>query len=212
MGTGARVGPHDWRPTVPRPTTRGAGDRWTESVFLCHDDRVSKAFTRDDAAEPVIVVRPRAPLPPGVPNYVTARGLGLLRAELAVLEAERARLTGGVDDPERARNLAVTASRLRELAARIAGAEVVDPRVQPRDEVCFGATVTLRTVHGARAGEERKLQIVGVDEADAAAGRVAFIAPIARAVLGLHVGDSTLLRTPGGEEELEVLAIDYGVG
>ena len=33
-----------------------------------------KAFTKDDASDGPLIVPPRAPLPPGVPNYVTARG------------------------------------------------------------------------------------------------------------------------------------------
>ena len=59
------------------------------------------------------------------------------------------------------------------------------------------------------SGGERRYEIVGVDEADVAHGRVAFVAPLARALLGKRVGDVALLRTPRGEEELEVLAIDY---
>jgi transcription elongation factor GreB len=171
---------------------------------------VSKAFTKDDAPEAPLVLRPRPPLPAGVPNFVTARGLGLLRTEAAALEAERARLAADVsDDAERSRRLAVNASRLRELSARIASARVVDPRALPHDEVRFGATATVRARSGPRTGEARRLQIVGVDEADAAAGRVAFTAPIARAILGLRAGETALLRVAQGEEELVVVAIDY---
>jgi transcription elongation factor GreB len=60
------------------------------------------------------------------------------------------------------------------------------------------------------SGDERRYRIVGVDEADVAHGRVAFVAPLARALLGKKVGDGATVRTPGGEEELEVLAIAYG--
>ena len=73
----------------------------------------------------------------------------------------------------------------------------------------FGASVTLRTVGGERAGEERRLEIVGIDEADAAHGRMAFTAPIARAILGRGVGDSVALDTPRGKDRLEVVSIDY---
>src|SRR5690606_1876965 len=96
-----------------------------------------------------------------------------------------------------------------DLDARLASAKVVDPRSQPHDEVRFGATVTLRTLQGERPGEERRLTLVGVDEASAAEGRVAFTAPIARAVLGKRVGDTAALRTAHGEEQLEVVAINY---
>lgn len=50
---------------------------------------MSKAFTSEETPDDPIVVPARAPLPPGVPNYVTPRGLALLRAERATLEHER---------------------------------------------------------------------------------------------------------------------------
>lgn len=170
---------------------------------------VSKAFTKDDAWEDP-VIPPRPPLPAGVPNFVTPRGLALLRAELDGLEAERQSLDAErSDEVENRRRRAIVASRLSDLAARIASAEVVDPGRQPHDTVRFGARVTLRTESGKRAGEERRLQIVGVDEADAAHGRVAFIAPIARAIIGLEAGETASLQTPRGEELLQVMSIEY---
>lgn len=173
---------------------------------------MNKAFTKEDAPDALLVVPPRAPLPPGVPNYVTARGLALLRAELADVDAARARLNGDAsDDAERTRRLTIVNARLADLAARVAGAQLVDPRTQPQGEVRFGATVTLRTRQGDGAGEERRFTIVGVDEAAPAEGRVAFLSPIARAVIGLRVGETAFLRTAAGEEELEVTAISYAV-
>ena len=170
---------------------------------------MSKAFTKDEAWEEPIIP-PRAPVPAGVPNYVTPRGLRLLREELARLEAERHRAEADrADEGEYRRRLAIVSGRTSELSARIASAALVDPRGQPRDEVRFGASVTLRTVTGERAGEERRLEIVGIDEADAAHGRVAFTSPIARAILGRAVGDTAVLDTPRGRDVLEVVAIDY---
>ena len=67
----------------------------------------------------------------------------------------------------------------------------------------------LRTVGGERAGEERRLEIVGIDEADAAHGRVAFTAPIARAILGRGVEDTAALDSPRGRDLLQVVSIDY---
>jgi transcription elongation factor GreB len=170
---------------------------------------VSKAFTKDDAWEEP-VVPPRVPVPAGVPNYVTPRGLRLLREELAGLEAERQRLDGDrSDEAEYRRRSAVLAGRASELAARLASAVLVEPGRQPPDRVRFGVAVTLRTVSGDRTGEERRLEIVGIDEADAARGRVAFVSPIARAMLGRAVGDTATLTTPRGTELLEVLSIEY---
>ena len=82
---------------------------------------------------------------------------------------------------------------------------VFKPSAQPRDEVRFGAQVTVRN----QAGVERAYRLVGVDEADGAHGLVAFVSPLARALLGRRVGELATLRTPRGEEELEVVAISY---
>ncbi len=172
---------------------------------------MSKAFTKDEAwDEPIIP--PRAPVPPGVVNYVTPRGLRLLLQELAGLEADRQGLEADRrDEAEYRRRLAIVTSRASELTARIASATLVDPRGQPRDRVRFGAVVMLRTLSGERAGEERRLEIVGIDEADVAHGRVTFVSPIARAILGCAVGDTAALSTPRGKELLEVVSIDYPV-
>ena len=100
---------------------------------------MSKAFTKDEAWEEPIIP-PRAPVPAGVTNYVTPRGLGLLRTELAALEADRHGLEAERSDgDEYRRQLAILAARMSDLTARIASAVVVDPRYQPRDAVRFGA-------------------------------------------------------------------------
>lgn len=171
---------------------------------------MSRAFVKNDAPDEEILVPPRAPLPPGTANYVTPRGLALLKAELAELERERARAHAEIgDDAERKRQLAALGTRLAEITARITGAQVVASHPDPRHGVRFGATVTLRTLTGKHSGEERRYTLVGVDEAAASAGRIAFTAPIARAILGKRVGDKTTLRTAHGEAELEITALDY---
>ena len=173
---------------------------------------MSKAFTKDEAWEEPIIP-PRAPVPAGVPNYVTPRGLGLLRTELAELEADRHGLEAErSDEDEYRRQLAILTVRMSDLTARIASAVVVEARHQSRDAVRFGAMVTLRTMSGEHAGEERQLEIVGVDEADVAHGRIAFTAPMARAILGRGVGDTAALDTPRGKELLQVVSIDYPAG
>jgi transcription elongation factor GreB len=165
---------------------------------------VSKAFTDEDAAGPEPVVPARAPLPPGVPNYVTARGLALLRAELASLQAERAKAEHKLDGADRTQALAALTERRALLEQRIASAELVAAPTESRGTVRFGATVNVEGEGGAR-----RYQIVGVDEADAAHGRIAFVSPLARALLGRSVGDTVRLRAPRGDEDLEIVAIEY---
>ncbi|MEI9951760.1 MAG: GreA/GreB family elongation factor [Pseudomonadota bacterium] len=169
---------------------------------------MSRAFTKeeDDGGAELLVV-PRAPLPSGAPNYVTPRGLRRLQIEQAALEQERAALEA-VDPVDRLPRLNALAQRALELQARLASAELVDPRSQPHDQVRFGAQVRVRH----ESGEESQYRIVGVDEADAAAGLLAFSAPLARALLGKRVGEVALLQTPRASEELTVLEIGYGTG
>lgn len=169
---------------------------------------MSRGFTKEEDSLPAPIVPPRAPLPAGVANYVTPRGLQLLRAELAELESERARLdaaAGTTDAKARTQQLLVVNGRISALTSRLTSARVVDPATQPRDEVRFGATVGLRGADG----EERRLTIVGVDEADASGGRVAFTSPIARAIVGKRVGQPAQLRTARGEETVTITSIAY---
>ena len=169
---------------------------------------MSRAFTKEEAPSDPVFVPPRPPLPQGATNYVTPRGLALLRAEHDELDAERTRLHAEDEGDEIKRQRAAVTGRLANLAARIGSARVLDPSTQPPDEVRFGATVTLLTEDGT----ERRFTIVGVDEAATAPDRVAFFAPIARAVVGHRVGDAVTLRTPRGEERLMVSAITYESG
>ena len=96
--------------------------------------------------------------------------------------------------------------RLGFLARRMKAAKVVDPSAQPdRTRVWFGATVTIAD----EDDDNRTLMLVGDDETDAAAGRIGWNAPIARALRGAGVGDVRRVNLPAGEREYEVMAISY---
>jgi transcription elongation factor GreB len=58
-------------------------------------------------------------------------------------------------------------------------------------------------------GEERIVSIVGIDEIDTARGYISWVSPMARALIKAREGDTVTLRTPGGVEELDVLAVRY---
>jgi transcription elongation factor GreB len=162
---------------------------------------VSRAFVKEDAETAPLVPR-RVPLPEGTRNYVTRRGLELLRAELdALLGQLSAEERAGAGGPAAS---AALRSRISELEGRLSSAEPVDLPPGALDLVRFGVSVTVRVADGG----ERTYRIVGVDEANAAEGRIAFVAPLARALLGKRAGDAALVRTPRGEDELEVLRIE----
>ncbi len=165
---------------------------------------MSRAFARDDGPDEPPVIPPRAPLPAGVSNYVTPRGLRLLHDEREALLAEKAEADADhSDEMERSRRLTIVSAKLTMLAERLARVQLVEPR--PSDTVRFGATVAFRGDSG-----EQTVTIVGVDEADADAGLVAFTSPVARALTGKTVGEASEMNTAGGTERLEVLIVTYG--
>ena len=169
---------------------------------------MSRAFVKEDADTEGILIPARAPLPDGIANNVTPRGLALLEAELAELTAERDRLqTTGEADAQRARQLEALRGRTEALQDRLASARLIEPSQVPPHEVTFGSTVTVRSLSGKFAGEESRFTLVGVDEAGDDDELVAFTAPIANALLGRKVGDRATLTAGRNLQELEIVAI-----
>ena len=174
---------------------------------------MSKAFTKetDDTPEDdVVSLPPSASLPPGTKNYLTAKGAQRLRVELEAL-AQDEQAAGSLKDElssEQKHQRRSRKRRMAEIEQILPSAEVVLPPVtdDARSEVVFGATVTVREVS---SGEESPYEIVGVDEVEWGDDRVSLYAPIARALLNARVGDRVCFRFPAGEEELEIVKVDY---
>ncbi|MEO8486808.1 MAG: transcription elongation factor GreB [Betaproteobacteria bacterium] len=185
---------------------------------------MNKAFTRENDTPPEEddEVEAGPALPAGTRNYMTPGGFARLKAELDALVAnERPALVATVawaaSNGDRSENgdylygkkrLREIDRRIRFLVKRLDAAEVVDPESRARDgvdQVYFGATVDYAT----REGERRTISIVGVDEIDTARGYVSWISPVARALTKAREGDVVPLRTPAGNDELEVIAIRY---
>ena len=159
-------------------------------------------------------------LPPGTPFYMTPAGQAARAEELHRLwYEERPKVVEIVswaaslgDRSENAdyqygeRRLREIDRRVRFLRKRLERVQVVDPAAQAkRGTVFFGATVT----YAREDDREVTVTIVGVDEADSGAGRISWVSPVARALLGRGVGDTVRLRTPQGVESIEVVAIRY---
>ena len=185
---------------------------------------MSKAFTREsdnDDDDPVPEIEaPAGPNGSGTKNYMTPWGYRKMKGELKQLvEVERPEVTRTVSwaasNGDRSENgdyiygkrrLREIDRRIRYLMKRLEFAEIVDPRDQPdKERVFFGATV----LYADARGEERTVSIVGIDEVDPPRGRVSWISPIARALLKARLGDSVVLRTPVGAEEVDILEVSY---
>ncbi len=184
---------------------------------------MSKAFTRESETVDEDDVEAVSPLPVGARNYMTPGGFARLSGELEhLVHKERPELVvtvawaaGNGDRSENGdyiygkKRLREIDRRIRYLIRRLDVSEVVDPAA-PRDEdqagqVFFGATVTICNAQG----EARTVAIVGVDEIDTARGYISWVSPMARALLKAREGDTVTLRTPGGVEDIDIVAVRY---
>jgi transcription elongation GreA/GreB family factor len=155
------------------------------------------AFTREEDYEAQAADLPDRPISTH-PNLVTASGLAAIEAELAAARAaySQAQAEGGVAADRTA--MARATRDLRYWSARRASAQLTEPELEA-NTVQFGRTVEIERDDGRR----QTFRIVGEDEADPAQGRISYVAPLARALLGKGVGDAVAL----GEAEVEVMAV-----
>jgi transcription elongation factor GreB len=185
---------------------------------------MSKAFVKETETDDDDDLEGAPPIPAGGRNYMTPAGYRRLKDELVqLLNVERPEVVRTVSwaasNGDRSENgdyiygkkrLREIDRRIRFLTKRLDFAEVVDPAAraqsgQATDQVFFGATVRYATA----AGDDVRITIVGIDEADPLRGRVSWISPVARALLKAREGDSVQLRTPAGLETLDVLEVRY---
>lgn len=160
---------------------------------------MSRAFVKegDGGLEPL----PDLPIS-SQPNFVTPRGLAALQARLRAVQETLAALKAR---PERLDKLPEAAAErdIRYLEARLKSAILVEPAAA-LNEVAFGLRVRVLGPQGYSWYE-----ITGEDEADAARGRIAPHAPLARALIGAQVGDEVTWRRPSGAVTLEILEIAH---
>jgi transcription elongation GreA/GreB family factor len=152
---------------------------------------MSRAFVKENDETAGAVPLPDRPISPHR-NLVTRRGLQLIERKVAQFQAE---LAGSAADDE-ARDRA--SRELRYWTARRGCAEVSEPGIEV-ESVVFGTAVTVRR----KDGTTKTFRIVGEDEGDPEAGRIAWTAPVARALLGAEPGE--IRELPTGE--VEILAI-----
>jgi transcription elongation GreA/GreB family factor len=151
---------------------------------------MSVAFRRESDEEH-LEPRFELPIPPG-PNLVTRRGLDQIQARNEELEAM---LERPLSDEERKTVLRdVRYWRQRQASAQLAP-------IPDGDRVAFGTRVTFM-----RDGQASTLDLVGHDESEPAADRIAFTAPLARALIGAEVGDE--VDFAGADGPLLITAID----
>jgi len=97
-------------------------------------------------------------------------------------------------------------SRIGEIQAKIAVADVIDPAEVKSDKIVFGATVELLDLD---SDETKKYKLVGVDEADIKEGLLSVFSPLGRALIGKKKSDIVEFNSPKGDKEYEVVKFEF---
>lgn len=169
---------------------------------------MSRGFVKEEDQEEPPFIPQRAALPAGAINYVTPEGYQELIKERENLEAKLSNLDME-DDKEKRHALATLSGSLNLLNERISSARILEPSGQPQDEARFGARVKFKILTGKQIGAIHKFQMVGVDEANIKENKIAFVAPIARALTGKKVGEIAEISMAGEKQQMEILEIEY---
>ncbi len=154
-------------------------------------------------------------------NYITPQGHAAIEAEFQeLLKVERPALVkvvswaaGNGDRSENGdyiygkRRLRQIDSRLRFLMQRMDAAVIVDPATQQGlEKVFFGAWITL---YSLKNNTEHTYRIVGKDELAPSMGYISWVSPLAKALLGKQVGDVVNVVAPAGEDQYEIIDVQY---
>lgn len=148
--------------------------------------------------------------------YLTQEGLDKLKEELNYLKLEKrievisalkdARALGDLSENaeyDAARNeQAVVEAKIAELEAMIENAVVI--KEVSTDKVSIGSNVKLEYVED---NDTEVYSIVGSKEADPFQNKISNESPIAKAILGLSVGDIASVESPNGKYSVKVVEI-----
>ena len=160
---------------------------------------MSRAFVKEGDGEEV----PAQRVPSSEVNYVTPRGLDLLRNHVKILQAQR--------DLHQGREDLASQSKVREADRdlvyyldRLRTAVLVEPLANPLGQVRFGSRVTAVD----EVGGVYEVILVGEDEADVQNGLISYVSPLAQALIKARVGDEVVWQRPVGEARLEIVSVD----
>ena len=162
---------------------------------------MSRAFVNEDSA----ANQSNVPIERQVseqPNYVTEAGHAQLHAKVTELQRQHSAEAARKDsaDPQ---HLADMERDLRYFNQRLLSAHVV-ARASSTTKVQIGSWVTYVDEHD----KQRRVQLVGEDQADAEQGLINWGSPLGRALLGAQLGDEVLWLRPAGDLQIEILAIE----
>lgn len=151
-------------------------------------------------------------------NYMTEEGLKRLKEELTHMESvERPRVVAAIAEARDKGDLSENAEydaakeaqgmlemRIAQLKDTIANARIIDDSRLNTEEVQLLNKVKIKNITN---GMTMQYSIVSETEADLRAGKISIATPIAKALLGHHVGDTVEVQVPAGLMKFEILEI-----
>ena len=97
-------------------------------------------------------------------------------------------------------------AKINLIKSKLAKAQIIDPTKLPRDQICFGATVTVKDVD---LGDEEEYTLVGAGEENYEQGRILVTSPLGQGLLGKKIGQVAEIPAPKGSYELEIVGIRF---
>lgn len=97
-------------------------------------------------------------------------------------------------------------AKINLLRTKLSNAQIVDMSKLPKDQVAFGATVTVKDLD---YGDEEEYTLVGAGEEDYDCGKILCTSPVGQGLIGKKVGDQVEIPVPRGTLKYEVLGIRF---
>jgi transcription elongation factor GreA len=97
-------------------------------------------------------------------------------------------------------------AKINLLKDKLIRADIIDMSKVRKDEVSFGATVTVKDLD---YDDEEEYTLVGAGDEDYDEGKILATSPIGLGLLGRKIGDKTEIDVPKGTLKFEILKIQY---
>lgn len=99
-------------------------------------------------------------------------------------------------------------AKINQLKDKLARASIIDMSKLPKDEVAFGATVTVKDLD---YDDEEEFTLVGPGDEDYDNGKILTNTPIGLGLLGAKIGQKVEIEVPNGKLKFEIMAINYNL-